>query len=261
MISRERKGRNQRAYGVEGSGIDGLVDLVRAGDTVGREKRDNLERREIAGVRKAGKDLVNAVLRLRYETIDGGDGVVRAAGHELEAGRARAVGQRNGTRKLDEIASADRRVLSEEGDQVVDAVVDTVVGLKVGLDGREQEHGAVGSTTTVNQIQDSCQFVDLKYAYALGPWLWLMAMASWNVRRMASWAVENDVSIISCLTGCNITIFTALVLEDSLLQVLSERDERAAGPVRNAGAVRADSSLRGRGSTNGGSSESDESEK
>ena len=65
-------------------------------------------------------------------------------------GAHRAVADSDGTSELDEIASADRVVLLHERDEVVHGVVDTVVWPEVGLDGREEEHRAVGSTTTVH---------------------------------------------------------------------------------------------------------------
>ena len=59
-----------------------------------------------------------------------------------------AVCDSNGASELDEVASGDGRELREERDQVVDAVCDTEVGEEGRLDGREDEHGAVGSATS-----------------------------------------------------------------------------------------------------------------
>ena len=41
-------------------------------------------------------------------------------------------------------------MLGEEGDEVVDGVVDTIVSSEERLDGREQEHRAISSSTTVD---------------------------------------------------------------------------------------------------------------
>ena len=60
----------------------------------------------------------------------------------------RAVAESDGTSKLDEITSTDGVVLLHEGNEVVDGVVDTVVSRKVGLDGREEQHGAVSTAPT-----------------------------------------------------------------------------------------------------------------
>jgi hypothetical protein len=138
-------------HGVEGRRVDRRVDLVRAGDRVGREQGHDLERREVSGIGEPSQDLVDAVLRLRDEPVDGGDGRVRPARKELELRRAGAVAQRDGARELDEVAGADR-VAREERDQVVHAVVDSVVRGKVGLDGREEEHRAVGAATGLGAL-------------------------------------------------------------------------------------------------------------
>jgi hypothetical protein len=195
---RASRARRPAAHRVERRGVDRLVDLVRARDAVRGEERDDLERRKVAGVLEARQDLVDAVLRLGDQAVDGRDRVVRPAGHELQARRAGAVGERHRARELDEVAGADRGVLGEEGDQVVDAVVDAVVRREVGLDGREQEHGAVRSTSavgarSVRRTRDGRR----SSAYALGPLLWLMAMASWKVRRMTSWAGGRLVSHVA----------------------------------------------------------------
>ena len=63
----------------------------------------------------------------------------------------RAIRECNSTRELDEITGADRGVLGQEGDQVVDTVVNTSVGVEVGFHGREEKHGAVRSSTTKMQ--------------------------------------------------------------------------------------------------------------
>ena len=69
-------------------------------------------------------------------------------------------------------------MLGQERNQVVDTVIDTVVRGKVGLDSREQEHGAVSSAATVNRIRGCLRSPGGKSTYTLGPWLWEMAIAS-----------------------------------------------------------------------------------
>ena len=61
----------------------------------------------------------------------------------------RAVAESNGTSELDEISSADR-VPRQEVEEVVNTVGNTVVGHEERLNSREEEHGAVGTSTTVN---------------------------------------------------------------------------------------------------------------
>ena len=73
-----------KAHGVEGSGIDGLVDLVSTGDGVRREQGDDLKRREVAGIGETLEDRGDAVLGLRDQANDGGNGVVGAASQKLE---------------------------------------------------------------------------------------------------------------------------------------------------------------------------------
>ena len=69
---------------VKWSGIDGLVDLVSTGDRVGGQERDNLERREVAGILEASENAGNAILRLRDQANDSGDGSVGTTSHELD---------------------------------------------------------------------------------------------------------------------------------------------------------------------------------
>jgi hypothetical protein len=136
---------------VEGRGVDRRVDLVRTSDRVGCEQGHHLERRKVASIGEPRQDLVYAVRRLGDKPVDGGDRCVRPAREELELWRAGAVAQRDRACELDEVASADR-VAREERDQVVDAVVDTVVCGEVGLDGREEEHRAVGATAGLGTL-------------------------------------------------------------------------------------------------------------
>ena len=48
------------------------------------QERDHLEGREATGVLEALQNAGNAVLGLRNEAVDGGDGLVGAASQELE---------------------------------------------------------------------------------------------------------------------------------------------------------------------------------
>ena len=77
----------------------------------------------------------------------------------------RTVTESNSSSKLDEVTSADGVVLLHEGNEVVDGVVDTVVGLEVGLDGREEQHGAVSTSATREQIFVRIQYNDLRCKY------------------------------------------------------------------------------------------------
>ena len=90
------------------------------------------------------------------------------------------VAERDSTCELDEVAGADVRELREEGDQVVDTVADAVVRVEGWLDSGEDEHRAVGSSTTVqlSMLSKSCPLISYAYTYAAGPWLREMAMAS-----------------------------------------------------------------------------------
>ena len=75
------------------------------------------------------------------------------------------VGERHSASKLNKVTSADGVVLLHEGNEVVDGVVDTVVGLEVGLDGREEQHGAVSTSATREQIFVRIQYNDLRCKY------------------------------------------------------------------------------------------------
>ena len=72
--------------------------------------------------------------------------------YDAKACAYRAVGERDGTGKLDEVTSRDGVVLLHERDQVVDAVCDTEVGEEGRLDGREDEHRTVRSSTTAHRL-------------------------------------------------------------------------------------------------------------
>lgn len=72
--------------GVEGRGIDTLVDLVCTGNRVRGEEGNDLEGREVAGIFETRENLGNIVLGLGNQALDGSDGLVRAAGQEFETG-------------------------------------------------------------------------------------------------------------------------------------------------------------------------------
>ena len=67
----------------------------------------------------------------------------------------RAVGDSDSTGKLDEVTSRDLGELGEEGDEVVDRVGDAEVCEECGLDGGEDEHRSVSSSTTVHRLQSA----------------------------------------------------------------------------------------------------------
>ena len=143
------------------------------------KERDDLEGSEASGIVETLENLGNAVLRLRNEALDCGDGLVRAAGQELNLGGTlvtnlvsagvmldpartthRAVGEGNGTSELNQVASADR-MKGQEVEEVVDTVGDTVVGLEERLNSREKKHRAVSSTATV---KDDVNFLSIDTA-------------------------------------------------------------------------------------------------
>ena len=97
-----------------------------------------------ASILHTGQDTVDAVLRLRNGTIISRESRIRSTGQELDSGGTGAVGDANGTRKLDEIASSDIVCLKKRG-KSVDRVINTVVGGEVGLNFAEDNHGAIGS--------------------------------------------------------------------------------------------------------------------
>ena len=160
-------------HAVEGGGIEGGVDVVGTGNGVGSEEGDDLEGRESSGIVEPLQDLSNVVLGLRDQTVNGGGSRVGATGTELElrstlsdeqsrqnhnadaikeaVGTYRAVAYSDRTSELYEVTSRDLRELRQEGDQVVDRVGDTEVREERGLDGREDEHRAVSSSTTARQ--------------------------------------------------------------------------------------------------------------
>ena len=78
------------------------VDVILRRDSVRGEEVDDLVRAE-AGVAHAGDDLVDRVLGERDEPVGRDGGGVGAAGEELEAGAAVAVGDTDGTGELDTV--------------------------------------------------------------------------------------------------------------------------------------------------------------
>jgi hypothetical protein len=75
---------------------------------------------------------------------------------------------------------------------------------------------------------------------------------------LVSWS-ESNQSIFRGSNEGKFTIFATLVLENGLLEILGERDERAARRVGDAGTVRADSvAAGGRSTSDGGKSDEGE---
>lgn len=68
------------SYRVEGSSINDLIDLVGTSDSVRSEERDNLEGREVAGIRETLENFGHAVLGLGDQGIDSDNGRARATG-------------------------------------------------------------------------------------------------------------------------------------------------------------------------------------
>ena len=172
-------------YAVEGRGVEVGVDVVGTSDGVGSEEGDDLEGCEASGIVEPLQDLSNVVLGLRDETVNGGGSRVGATGTELKLGSTlsdeqsrqnhnidhlkeavstyRAVAYSDSASELDEVTSRDLRELRQEGDQVVDRVGDAEVREERGLDGREDEHRAVGSSTTARQNYGQRQAHRSKY--------------------------------------------------------------------------------------------------
>ena len=162
-------------YAVERRGIEVGVDVVGTSDGVGSEEGDDLEGCEASGIVEPLQDLSDVVLRLRDQTVNGGGSRVGATGTELELRSTlsdeqscqnhdadalkeavrtyRAVADSDRASELDEVTRRDLRELREEGDQVVDRVGDTEVREECGLDGGEDEHRSVSSSTTANKSQ------------------------------------------------------------------------------------------------------------
>ena len=97
-----------------------------------------------------------------------------------------AVAESDGTSELDEVSSTDG-VERQEVEQVVNTVGDTVVGLKEGLNGWEEEHGAIGTSTAENSLEGP--FEKGSYTYAKTP-----VFANLGEKAMASWKVSRRVS-------------------------------------------------------------------
>ena len=75
-------------YAVEGRGIEVRVDVVGTSDGVRSEEGDDFEGSEPSGILETLENFGHIVLRLRNQAVDSGDGVVGAAGKELQAGCA-----------------------------------------------------------------------------------------------------------------------------------------------------------------------------
>ena len=80
-------------YAVEGSGVDGRVDLVGTSDGVRGEEGNNLERAEVAGVGEPLENSGDIVRRERNKTLDGGSHRVLAASEELQLRRTLFFGE------------------------------------------------------------------------------------------------------------------------------------------------------------------------
>ena len=87
---------------VEGTAVDGRVDVVLGGNGMRREEVDDLSGAK-ASVPHAQEDLVGRVLRERDQAVGRRDGVVRPAREELEARAAETVADAYSTSKLDAI--------------------------------------------------------------------------------------------------------------------------------------------------------------
>ena len=86
---------------VEGSAGDGRVDVVRSGDGVRCEERDDLCRRKATRVIEAGKDVLDGVERLRNGEIGGGLRRILTADEDVQLRGTRAVADTDRASKLD----------------------------------------------------------------------------------------------------------------------------------------------------------------
>lgn len=135
---------------VEGDGADGGIDVVGTGDGVGREEVNEVGWGE-TGVGHAGQDGGDVLLGLGDGAIGRRDGGIGTAGRETEARSTGAVGKSDGTGELDEIASGEGRELGQERRESVHRVINTEIGREVGLDGVEDDHGAVSTSAPTSQ--------------------------------------------------------------------------------------------------------------
>ena len=90
------------------------------------KERDELRWRE-TGVLHAGENLVDVVLWLGDKTECGGVRWVGTTGQELEARCTRALRDRDGTGKLDQVTSGDRELL-KQWLEVVNRIINAIVG-------------------------------------------------------------------------------------------------------------------------------------
>ena len=74
-------------HAVEGRSVERGVDVVRTRNGVRSKERDDLEGREASCIIEAGKNVGDAVLGLRDETVNSGGGRVGTTGKELELRR------------------------------------------------------------------------------------------------------------------------------------------------------------------------------
>ena len=73
-------------HAVERCGIEGGVDVVGTGNSVGSEEGDNLEGRESSSVIETLENVGDAVLGLGDQTVDSRSGCIGATSEELETG-------------------------------------------------------------------------------------------------------------------------------------------------------------------------------
>ena len=86
---------------IKGSAGDGRVDMVRSGDGVRCEERDDLCRRKATRVIEAGKDVLDGVERLRNGEIGGGLRRILTADEDVQLRGTRAVADTDRASKLD----------------------------------------------------------------------------------------------------------------------------------------------------------------
>lgn len=121
--------------------------MVGPSNGVGCKQSNHFSRAESTGVGETIKNRGNSVSRLWDQAVGSGGSGIFASKKELEAGGTRAVGDTNGSRELDHVGSRDLGVSLDEGGDGFDTVTDTSVGAEVGLDGGEDDHGAISTST------------------------------------------------------------------------------------------------------------------
>jgi len=142
-------------------------------------------------LQKSGDRLVG----LRDQTIRRKLGDVGTTRQELELRSTRALTHSNGTGELNEVTSGDV-VVGQDGEQEVDRIDDTDVSEEEGLDGREKERRTISTTAT-----------EFAFPGQRG--------------RECNGIVESE-------TECFVNLFTALVVENVVQQVISDGEEGAA---------------------------------